>query len=184
MERSLSHPGLACTVDPDCPAPHCQILCSATPPSLVWPASQICRSCVSRSRPMALFFLCPSLVVHLVAPEGPSHRLGPAWFSSCSGSCPGLSLPARWSGMALCVFGHPVGLAGDPGFIDDADTKRPLLLPAFLEGLEMLPGVVQPNVVSAWTSLGLRETALCLLPWEATRLLPGASGAGLGPGNL
>lgn len=63
-------------------------------------------------------------------------------------------------------------------------TKRPLLLPAFLEGLEMLPGVVQPNVVSAWTSLGLRETALCLLPWEATRLLPGASGAGLGPGNL
>lgn len=86
--------------------------------------------------------------------------------------------------MALCVFGHPVGLAGDPGFIDDADTKRPLLLPAFLEGLEMLPGVVQPNVVSAWTSLGLHETALCLLPWEATRLLPGASGAGLGPGNL
>ena len=135
MERSLSHPGLACTVDPDCPPPRRQSLCSATPPSLVWPASQICRSCISRSRPMALFFLCPSLVVHLVAPEGPSHRLlGLHGSPLALGLAQGSPCPARWSGMALCVFGHPMGLTGDPGFIGDADHQEAVITSCFPGG--------------------------------------------------
>lgn len=55
-------------------------------------------------------------------------------------------------------------------------TQRPLLVPTFLEGLEMSPGVIQPNALAAWISLGPCETDLCLLPWEGIRLLPGALG--------
>ena len=40
----------------------------------------------------------------------------------------------------------------------------------------MSPGVIQPNALAAWISLGPCETDLCLLPWEGIRLLPGALG--------
>lgn len=36
--------------------------------------------------------------------------------------------------MALCVFGHPMGLAGDPGFIGGAHHPEALISSYFLRG--------------------------------------------------
>lgn len=135
MERSVSHPGLAGTADPDSPHPAAQILCSATPPSPVWTSFsdlQKLRLPLSACGPLLSL---PSLVVHLVAPEGPSPKLlglpGPP---PALGLPQGSPCPAWRAGMAPCVFGHPMGLAGDPGFIGDAHHQEALIASCFPGG--------------------------------------------------
>lgn len=86
--------------------------------------------------------------------------------------------------MAPCVFGHPMGLAGGPGFISDAHHQEALIASCFPGGSGDVTWSDPTSCGLSLDELGLCETALCLLPWEGTRLLPGASGAGLGPGNL
>ena len=50
--------------------------------------------------------------------------------------------------MALYISEHPMRHAGIQVSSVMDSTKRPLFLPAFLEVLEMFPGVVQRNLVS------------------------------------
>lgn len=70
-----------------------------------------------------------------MTPEGPSLRLsglhGPPL---ALGLAQGSPCPAQWSGVALCVFDHPTGLAGDPGFISDAHHLEALITSYFPGG--------------------------------------------------